>query len=117
MHSCEEFHHIAFTFLRFQVSCYECTVKLPGHIPLQVVFPYAAVAEEEDEDEEEDADGGNNKEGGESGSSKRKRKKKKKKVAAEAEATLHPHDAMLEISVAVDPSSYALSADPGCRPW
>lgn len=90
------------------MSCYECTVKLPGHIPLQVVFPYAAVAEDEDEDEGEVKDN--------DGSSKRKRKKKKK-VAAEAEATVHPHDAMLEISVAVDPSSYALSADPGSRPW
>ena len=94
------------------MSCYECTVKLPGHIPLQVVFPYAAVAEEEEEEDEEEEV----KDGSE-GSSSSSRKKSKRKMAAEAEATLHPHDGTLDISVAVDPSSYALSADPGSRPW
>ena len=30
-----------------QVSCYGLTVKLPGHLPLQVVLPYAAVADDD----------------------------------------------------------------------
>lgn len=62
------------------VTCYDIRIKLPGHMELHVVFPYAVVPEE-------------------------------------AESMLKPHDAMLEVRIAIDPTPYTVGADPGSRPW